>query len=153
MNKAEIQSIQKTADQHVLRINQALDNIKSLFPLDVTRVANLNTNDIFSIEMLTSRYSKLQDYLGTVVFDALFEIEGENTVTWTPIDKLNKLEKYGLIDDAHVWRDMRKARNFLTHEYPDQPEIVATSLNVIYNFVPILLAVNAKIFQRINKDN
>lgn len=61
MNKAEIQSIQKIADQHVLRINQALDNIKSLFPLDVTRVANLNTNDIFSIEMLTSRYSKLQD--------------------------------------------------------------------------------------------
>ncbi len=101
MNKAEIQSIQKIADQHVLRINQALDNIKSLFPLDVTRVANLNTNDIFSIEMLTSRYSKLQDYLGTVVFDALFDIEGENTVTWTPI----------------------------------------------------LLAVNAKIFQRINKDN
>ncbi len=152
MNKSEVQSILLIADIHVERIQQALADIQPLFPLDSIKVKKLNKPDIFSIEVMTTRYSKLQDYLGTVGFNALFEIEGENTETWTMIDKLNKLEKYGIIEDAHVWRDMRKSRNFLTHEYPDQPEIIAISLNIIYNYIPILLQIKNKLFACMIKD-
>ena len=90
--------------------------------------------------------------MGNKLFDLLFEIEGENISTWTPIDKLNKLEKYGLIHDAHVWRDMCKSRNFLTHEYPNDPEIIAAGLNSIYNFVPELLKVKNAVIKRIWQD-
>jgi hypothetical protein len=139
MTLEEIHAIQLVADKHVLRINQALDKLKGVFPLDAVKVQALDESTIFAIEMLTSRFSKLQDYIGNVVFNALFEIEGENTATWTMIDKVNKIEQYGIINDAHTWRDMRKSRNFLTHEYPDRPDITAASLNVIYSYVPLLL--------------
>jgi uncharacterized protein with HEPN domain len=152
MNKSEVQSILAIADIHVERIQQALADIQQLFPLDPDKVKKLDKPAIFSIEVMTTRYSKLQDYLGTVGFNALFEIEGENTETWTMIDKLNKLEKYGIIEDSHVWRDMRKARNFLMHEYPDHPEIIAVSLNIIYNYIPSLLKIKNKLFACMLKD-
>jgi hypothetical protein len=68
------------------------------------------------------------------------------------LDKLHQLEKYRIIEDAHIWRDIRKSRNFLTHEYPNQPEIIAESLNVIYNLMPILLDIKNKTFDRIFKN-
>lgn len=152
MNNDEIASIQQIADVHEQRINQALRKISAKFPLTIEQVQSLTEDDLFAIEMLTSRFSKLQDYMGNTVFDVLFEIEGENATTWTPIDKLHKLEKYGILDDAHVWRNMRKSRNFLIHEYPNEPAIIAESLNVIYSFVPELLQIKRAIFSRINKD-
>jgi uncharacterized protein with HEPN domain len=152
MNTEQVLSMHKITKIHIERINQALDNLKNLFPLDINKVQNLNENAIFSIEMLTSRFAKLQDYLGAVVFDVFFEIEGEDSLEWTPIDKINKLEKYGIINNAHEWRQMRKSRNFLTHEYPDQPEIIATNLNLIYNFIPLLIDINNKLFAKIFRD-
>ncbi len=153
MRNEEIESVCEIANLHEQRIQSALDKISYLFPLDQQKVTNLTENDLFAIEMLTSRFSKLQDYLGNTVFDLFFDIEGENTETWTPIDKINRLEKYKIIDDAHVWRAMRKARNFLTHEYPNQPDIIAQSLNRIYSFVPQLLEVKSRLLTQINKDN
>ncbi len=152
MTREEVQSMLQLADLHVLRIEQALEDVKALFPLDTDKVKQFDKNTIFAIEVLTSRFSKLQDYLGAVVFDALFAVETENTETWTMIDKINKLEKYGIIADAHIWRDMRKSRNFLIHEYPDQPEVIAASLNVIYDFVPVLLDIKNKLFARLLLD-
>lgn len=152
MNKDEALSIKKIADIHVLRIKQALEDIENLFPLNANKVENLQKQEILCIEMLTSRFSKLQDFLGNVVFDVFFEVEGENITDWTPIDKLNKLEKYGLIENANIWRQIRKSRNFLTHEYPEQFSIISESLNAIYSFVPILLDINTKIFEKIFND-
>lgn len=152
MTQAEIEAIIDIANIHEARIKQAIGKVGKKFPLDALQVTKLTEDDLFAIEMLTSRFAKLQDYMGTTVFDLLFKIDGENTETWTPIDKLNKLEKYKLIEDAHIWRDIRKSRNFLTHEYPNEPEIIAAGLNKIYSFVPELLKVKNNILQRIRKD-
>lgn len=152
MNAEELKSIQTTANVHEQRINDAMSDVKHLFPLDVTKVQHFDKLTLYAIEMLTGRFAKLQDYLGNVVFDAYFEVEGEDIETWTPIDKLNKLEKYGIITDAHVWRAMLKSRNFLIREYPKQPQVIADSLNVIYGFVPVLLDVKHKIFVSLFKD-
>ncbi len=153
MRSKEIESIISVANIHEERINSALDRIADKFPLDADKVNSLKIEDLFAIEMLTSRFSKLQDYIGNTLFDVFFEIEGENTQTWTMIDKLNKLEKLGLIDDAHIWRDIRKSRNFLTHEYPNEPEIIAISLNKIYSLVPDLMQIKNSILNKIQAEN
>jgi len=152
MNKDELESIQQIANIHEQRIKEAIADVQHLFPLDVDKVKKFDKLSIYAIEMFTGRFAKLQDYLGNVVFDTFFEVEGENTETWTSIDKLNKLEKFGIIQDAHIWRNMRKSRNFLIHEYPDQPQVIADSLNVIYDYIPILLDIKNRIFAKIFKD-
>ena len=57
----------------------------------------------------------------------------------TFIDRLNRLEKFGVLDEAENWMKMRQIRNHLSHEYPDQPEIMAEYLNDAFNFGKTLL--------------
>lgn len=38
------------------------------------------------------------------------------------------------------------------HEYPDQPDVIAISLNIIYNYIPTLLEIKNKLFACMLKD-
>jgi uncharacterized protein Usg len=67
----------------------------------------------------------------------------------TMIDKINKLEKLNIIDDANLWFEMREIRHHLTHEYPDHPEITARYLNQMFNLAPKLLLLLENIKKRI----
>lgn len=144
----KIKAMQKIASTHESRILTALKHLHNTFPLTEESVEHLSDNQLLNIEMLTSRFAKLQDYLGTKVFDMFFEVEQENVDGFTMIDKLNKLEKLGIINDAHQWRDMRDARNIVEHEYPDNPLLIASNLNKIYEMIPHLLEIKKCIFKK-----
>jgi uncharacterized protein YutE (UPF0331/DUF86 family) len=38
------------------------------------------------------------------------------------LDVLDKLEKFGIIDESIKWMEYRKLRNKLTHEYPNNEQ-------------------------------
>ena len=59
----------------------------------------------------------------------------------TMIDKINKLERIGIIANAQVWEDLIEARNHISHEYPDHPERIARYLNKIFDLIPTLLEI------------
>ena len=40
------------------------------------------------------------------------------------IDRLNRLEKLSIIDDAEKWLNLREIRNLVSHEYPDNEKEV-----------------------------
>ena len=70
--------------------------------------------------------------MGSSLFPRLLAAVGESDDSFTLIDKLHRLEKLGVITDTAVWLDMRKLRNHIAHEYPDQPELTAEYLNQVY---------------------
>jgi len=148
---AKVKAIEEIADKHIFRINQALDNLKDTFPISAQLIPNLSIEQIFSLEMLTSRFAKLQDHLGANVIDLFFELNDENADQLTMIDKLNKLEKLRIIEDAHLWREMRKARNIIEHEYPDKPDLIANTLNLIHDYCPKLMSIKQKLFAQMHK--
>jgi hypothetical protein len=151
MINERIKAIEEIASTHESRISAALKHLKGTFPLTEKSVRHLSDDQLLNMEMLTSRFAKLQDYLGTKVFDIFFEVEQENVDGFTMIDKLNKLEKLGIIHDAHQWRDMRDARNIVEHEYPDNPSLMASNLNKIHEMIPFLLAIKRRIFEKMTK--
>lgn len=150
----KVKSMQQIADTHAERITDALLNLQKLktFPISEHSIQHLSKEQILYIEMLCSRFAKLQDFIGANVFDLFFAIEEEDIDGLTMIDKLNKLEKIGILSDAHIWREMRKARNIIEHEYPDNPLLMANTINEIVAFCPILLEIKKHIFSKINKD-
>lgn len=139
----------KTADIHAQRINYAIDRLTSLFPFSGEVIENLREQDFLLIELLVNRFSKLQDFMGTKLTDAFLESKGEVTSAMTMIDKLNKLEKLNIIDDANLWFEMREIRNHLAHEYPEHPEITARYLNKLFQLTPKLLLLLENIKKRI----
>lgn len=55
------------------------------------------------------------------------------------LDKINKLERLGIIENVELWKEMRDARNHIAHEYPDHPELTALYLNKVFDLAPKLL--------------
>lgn len=127
------------ADLHANRIRIAVDNIKDKVPVSADQITHLTNEELSFFELYASRFSKLQDFIGSNLFTAILDHVGEETETLTFIDKLNKLEKLQVIDSANEWMKMRQIRNILAHEYPDRPEITAEIFNNAFSYGPMLL--------------
>jgi hypothetical protein len=138
MNK--ITEIIKIADIHATRMRYAITKLGNFFPISELKMSNISEQDFLLLELLVNRFSKLQDFIGAKLIDAFLESKGELINNMTMIDKINKLEKLNIIDNANLWFKMREIRNHLAHEYPDHPEITAKYLNQVFNLAPELLS-------------
>lgn len=137
--KYTVSSLLKIAEAHAYRLSYAISQLKNKVPISKDAIANMTNEEIPIFELYISRFSKLQDFMGATLFDAVLEKGGEQTDRMTFIDKLHKLEKLELIPDATKWKQMRELRNHLAHEYPEHPEITATFFNQAYALGPTLL--------------
>jgi hypothetical protein len=129
----------RIAEIHASRINMAMVGLAKLFPLEESKVIHLSDQDIMYIELLISRFSKLQDYLGRQVINAFLKMVGDYEDNLTMLDKIHKLERLNIIEKAEIWEEMREARNHIAHEYPDKPALTAIYLNKIFLLAPQLL--------------
>lgn len=134
-----LQPLLEIADLHANRILIAIDYIKTKTPVIAQKINHLTPEELSFFELYASRFSKLQDFMGSNLFTALLENVGEQTETLTFIDKLNKLEKLEIIKSSDEWKKMRNIRNILSHEYPDRPEITAEIFNTAFSYGPMLL--------------
>jgi hypothetical protein len=95
------------------------------------------------------RPSQLQDFMGSSLVDAVLIQLNEFLDKLTMIDKMNKLEKFELIKDAHLWQDIRKLRNQLPYEYPNRPKLVTYFLNQTYSLSFELLDILNNLLKRL----
>ncbi len=139
MNK--LAEVLKIADIHVNRIQVALEHIHHFLPFDEKNVSQMTIEDLVWVELLVSRFGKLQDLIGSAVIDMFLESVEELSSCASMLDKINQLERMAIIDNAQTWKDMRKSRNRIAHEYPDAPELSAKYLNEIVYFCPKLIEI------------
>jgi hypothetical protein len=152
MNEAEIIASALTiATTHAERIEFALTNLQPILPLDSYKVENLNIQNLLYLELFTNRFAKLQDYMGSTLFDMCLQHLGDVTDGLTIIDKVNKLVKYNIIESEALWREFRKSRNHISHEYPSRPDLTAQYINATVELAPKLLACNANIAKCLSK--
>lgn len=132
-----INSYVNTADLHADRLEKALVVTSKLSPITPNKLSNLEANDLAFLDMLTTRFSKLQDIIGGKIFPMLLTLLAEDATAF--IDKLNRLEKLGYIDSAAWWMELREIRNQITHDYPDDYELIATHMVTLIPKVKELL--------------
>jgi hypothetical protein len=114
---------------HKERIQMANAILNQKFPFTAEKIEHLDQLELGMCEMLINRFSKLQDMIGEKIFPNVLLLLGEDIYQKTFIDRLNMLEKLGIIDDANQWQNYRNARNAATHEYPDNLGKMAENLN------------------------
>ena len=66
-------------------------------------------------EALTSRFARLCDFLFQRIFRNIDAIELQDE--GSGIDRLNRMEKRGIIPSARDWRSLRDLRNSIVHDY------------------------------------
>ena len=119
-------------DRHILRIEEALDELTDLLPMSVEDYVGLNSEQI---------RSKLQDAMGAKIFRNLLEYLDEDVSSLPMRDLLNLLERYRLIDKAEEWNYIRELRNEIAHDYPLLENDVVSILNELISKVPVLFAI------------
>jgi hypothetical protein len=138
---------------HEQRLQAALEYLNPFFPLSESRFLTLNNNDLGQLEILTGRFAKLQDVIGSKVFPLLVDSMRENVKGSSFIDLLEHLEKIELIESVEFWLELRKVRNFVSHEYPDNPKLMVDHLNKIYEATLKLLSYWQGLHSRIQTIN
>ena len=124
-----MQSFIEIGDIHADRLEKALRHISHRVPFQALDMNKFADDELSYMEMMTSRFAKLQDILGAKVFPLLLQHLQESRSDDSGLDRLHKLEKLGILPSAQEWIMMRELRNHITHEYPDNPELMASNLN------------------------
>ena len=130
MNNTELlKSAITLCDINSERLKGALQRLSNLMPFNTKVLDKMSIEELGVLELLKSRFAKLQDLIGNKVFTLLLIQIGEDQPNFTFIDRLNILEKLEILPSKKDWMDMRDLRNHIVHEYPDNPELMIKNLN------------------------
>jgi len=113
-----IQDAVRVAEIHLERLSQSTKEIEALGNLENLDFKNFE--NVKTIDTFIFRFIKLQDYMGNKLFKAFLIEIGDYTDNMSFIDILDKLEKLEIINSTEEWLKLRKLRNKLAHEYPDE---------------------------------
>ena len=110
------------ADLHADRLQMALKHLHNAFPLTKIKMKSFSDEQLGYLELLTTRFSKLQNLIGGKIFTLILSSVGENVDTLTMVDKLNLLEKKEFLESVKKWKMLRDLRNDIAHDYPTELE-------------------------------
>ncbi|RKX84070.1 MAG: hypothetical protein DRP57_06635 [Spirochaetes bacterium] len=94
-------------------------------------------DELDKFEALTSRFARLSDILTQKIFRLIeyLEMESPGTVR----DRINRAEKWGLIDKADDFFLIRELRNSIAHEF--LPEAINQIYREVLKYTPVLFKV------------
>ena len=101
------------------------------------------------LDILIYRFTHFQDTLSQKVFSLFLDVIVEQPASDMFLDKLNLLEKIGIVTDMYEWKDIRELRNHFAHDYTDDFARQAKYLNELHKAVPILISTFDRIKQRL----
>lgn len=135
----------EVCDKHILRINEALEELSSTLPLTTESYAQLSSEQIRCIDQFIFRFSKLQDAMGAKIFRYILEYLDEDVTSLPMRDILNRLEKYKFLPDANEWIYIRELRNEIAHDYPFMENDVVHILNELFSKVNTMYGIYDKL--------
>lgn len=131
-------------DKHILRINEALEELSDALPLSTDSYASLNSEQIRCLDQFIFRFSKLQDSMGAKIFRYLLEYLDEDVTALPMRDILNRLERFHILPDANEWLYIRELRNEIAHDYPLLENDVVHILNELLTKTDVLYGIYDK---------
>ncbi len=132
--KERIEKILYECDRHVLRIGEAVEDLKEFMPLDKDKYISLNKNQVQPLDQFLFRFSKLQDAIGRKLFKQILILKEDDSLliqNMPFIDILNRLERLGILE-VKKWARLRDIRHELAHNYDDEPQEMAEAINQTY---------------------
>jgi hypothetical protein len=135
-------SIKDILEQQLVLAHRATDVLRESFDRTnlIISKKELSIPERETCESFVARFSRLSDYLIQRVFRTVDEVEliFEGSI----IDRLNRMEKRGIIASASDWREIRQLRNDISHEYllEKAQKVVVDALR----FAPLLLIATTK---------
>ena len=146
MEDFRIKDYLKEADLHIKRLKKTLKYLPYPFCEEY-----LNDDILDKLDVLAFRFSKLQSLVGEKLFreylGLFYDIEGKSF-----LEMLKILEKEGIVD-IDTWNEIRKIRNFISHDYPLIDEEKIEAINFLIENLNIIFEIVEKIKRRVDEIN
>ena len=110
----------------------------NLFTIEDAKKIEIDPMLAERLDAFVARFGRLQDTVGDKLLPALLAALAEKI--GPAIDNLDKAEKFGLIESADGWMEMRRLRNQMVHEYIEDLAVLTSALRSGHAFVPELTA-------------
>jgi hypothetical protein len=114
---------------HERRMSWAQGALQDKLPLTAETLRGLDDATIAILDQFVSRFAKLQDAIGAKLLPVVLELTKEPGDLDAYLDKLNRLEKIGALPSVEEWLELREMRNAFAHDYPEDSELQAATLN------------------------
>lgn len=128
----KLQDAWRECERHVYHLIHALSAINRFSPLTGDGMDLLTDEQVQDIDQFILRYTKLQDTMGSRLFNSILNYLYEPVENRPMLDVLHRLEKLGLMDSAEKWMEVRLVRNRFAHDYANDPEKNAAQLNIAF---------------------
>lgn len=125
-----LQDAWRECERNMHHLNGALTSLEPMLPLTGERLEHLTDAQIQVLDQFILRFTKLQDAMGSRLFPAILQYLQEQYEERPMLDKLNRLEKLGYIQNAEAWQSIRNTRNKFAHDYPDDWDRNAALINI-----------------------
>ena len=145
----QLQDAWRECERHIYHLFHAMLSIHTFMPLTDKTYINLTDEQVQDIDQFILRYTKLQDTMGGRLFPAILSYLTEQFEDRPMLDKLNRLEKLGYIDNVENWQTVRNIRNKFAHDYPDEPDKNVAHLTVALESVSVLYGILNTINKRL----
>ena len=128
-SRSKLETAIKECALHADILAEAMDEHGESY-YSASSLKSLNKSRLRLLDQMAYRFTKLQATLGEQVLPMLLDVAEEPLAQDAPFaQKLQRLERIGIIPSAEQWRELRIARNTIAHEYPDAPELKAAAMN------------------------
>jgi len=137
--------IRKVLSEQIVILEAATDVLRDSYErvgiIFKKKKRKLSTEEKESCEALTARFARLCDFLFQRIFRTIDRIELLDE--GTALDRLNRMEKRGIIASTDLWKQLREIRKEIAHEYLiEQSDRV---LHEAYKHVPDLIQTTEKV--------
>lgn len=97
--------------------------------------SDYTVEELEKFEALTSRFARTSDIIVQKIFRLIdmIELEPNGTI----IDRINRAERRGLINSADTFKNIRRIRNDIAHEYV--PSVLEEIFIEVFELTPYLL--------------
>jgi hypothetical protein len=133
---AKQESAVTECDSHLARLDRGYKLLEAFFPLTPSLLEHLDEVRVQQLDQFLFRFAKLQDAMGSRLFPAVDALVSGTNESRPFIDIIMSLEKHGIVDNAGLWQEFRELRNNLSHEYPDNFDESAVTLNLLFQKWP-----------------
>lgn len=130
--------LKRVINKEIIYLNYSLEQINPIeFTAENTSRLEADQQLAETVEAFVSRFARLQDNIGDKLLPNWLRALGEKT--GAAIDNLDKAERFGLLNSADRWLEIRQLRNFMVHEYIESPEVLGNALESAKAYCPVLI--------------